>query len=238
MNVNMIESGAWLPRASQFVRSLTLVDLLVAFGRGGRLLPPKYPVLQASQTFPPPRPAAVGSLAAGATALVVVAGADDWPNAGFAARVAAHIRSTLAPLLHVARAANIPIIHLPNSHHLAPACVPLPREHVCNSTTAFTQVLADYTINHLIYVGYAANREVMWGDGGMARYYSDARYVKATVPAVTWVPPAVFDPSVLKYVSVERARGAENEWKVDIRGIEGEQKRIIFLQFLENEDFG
>ena len=42
---------------------------------------------------------AATDLSTGVAALVVVSAADDWPNAGFAARVAEHMHYTLLPLL-------------------------------------------------------------------------------------------------------------------------------------------
>jgi len=45
-----------------------------------------------------------------------------------------------------------------------------------NTTTDLAQIVRDFSFTNLLYCGYAANRDVMWGDGGMARFYADNRY--------------------------------------------------------------
>lgn len=91
MNINMIESGAWLPRGQQHIRSLLLADLLHGFqldAEAAALPALSFPVPQATHISPPDRPfsLAVTDLQTN-TALVVVSAADDFDNDGFQARV-------------------------------------------------------------------------------------------------------------------------------------------------------
>jgi len=199
MNVNLVESGAWLPQSNatggggRHIRSLVLPDLFTAFGMNAAALPtPSSPVFSIAQGYPGLRPSEIvaADLASGIAALVVVSATDVWDNAGFGARVAEHMHDTLVPLLAYARAAGIRVIHVPNNHTIAPACQPRPAEFVIDTDEAFQTVLTQYHITSLAYVGYAANRDVMWGVGGLAKYYSHKRYLGATPPTVAWVPEA------------------------------------------------
>lgn len=199
LNVNMIESAAWLPATgpngstatSGGIRSLVLPDLLAAFGMNPASLPPiQSPALSLTQLYPPTRHHGIttADFATGGAAIVVVSAADDWTNEGFGARVSEHMHTTLVPLIAAARAAGIRVIHVPNGHRLASSCRPLPVEFIANTTGQFKTVLSQYHITNLAYVGYAANRDVMWGVGGMSRYYATQRYLKINPPTVAWVP--------------------------------------------------
>ena len=42
---------------------------------------------------------------------------------------------------------------------------PLDNELVLTSDEMFAQVVQNHSLSHLVYVGYAANRDVLWGDG-------------------------------------------------------------------------
>ncbi len=198
-NINMIESGAWLPRGQQHIRSLVLRDLLVAFGYNAEAnaLPPlAFPVPQMSHRNPAVRPFTLTlEDVQSNTALVVVAAADNFDNDGYQARVNENSALWLLPLLISARAAKLPIIHLPNGRHLAHA--PNPGEFVLNSTAQFAQVVRDFSFTNLLYCGYAANRELMWGDGGLAHFYAYTRYgyspffpAVAKIPKLAWIPEA------------------------------------------------
>lgn len=219
-NINMIESGAWLPRGQQYIRSLVLHDLLVAFGHNAEAdaLPPlAYPVPQISHHNPAARPFTLTlEDVQSNTALVVVAAADNFDNDGYQARVNENSALWLLPLLGLARAAKLPIIHLPNGRHLAHA--PNPGEFVVNSTAQLAQVVRDFSLTNLLYCGYAANRELLWGDGGLAHFYAYTRYgysplfpAIAKIPKVAWILEAtigeghntvVFRACIFKYLIV------------------------------------
>ena len=198
-SINMIESGAWLPRGQQHIRSLMLHDLLVAFGRNAEAsaLPPlQLPAPQMSHRSPAARPFALTlEDVQSNTALLVVAAADNFDNDGYQARVNENMDLWLLPLLESARAAKLPIIHLPNGRHLS--LTPARGEFVLNSTAQLAQVVRDFSLTKLLYCGYAANRELLWGDGGLAHFYAYTRYgyspvfpAVADIPQVSWVPSA------------------------------------------------
>ena len=198
-SINMIESGAWLPRGQQHIRSLMLHDLLVAFGRNAEAsaLPPlQLPAPQMSHRSPAARPFALTlEDVQSNTALLVVAAADNFDNDGYQARVNENMDLWLLPLLESARAAKLPIIHLPNGRHLS--LTPARGEFVLNSTAQLAQVVRDFSLTKLLYCGYAANRELLWGDGGLAHFYAYTRYgyspvfpAVANIPQVSWVPSA------------------------------------------------
>jgi hypothetical protein len=213
MNVNLIEGGAWLPRGEQHIRSLLLGDLLSGFGleAESKALPAlSLPVPQAAHVFPPDRPfpLAVTDLQSN-TAIVVVSAADDFDNDGFQARVDENMALHLMPLLDSVRGAGVPIIHIANGRHLSHT--PRAREFVINSTAQFAQVVRDFSFTNLLYCGYAANREVMFGVGGMAHFYAYSRYHYsdlfphvAPIPAVAWIPEAT--------LGLEVASSIEGSW--------------------------
>ncbi len=84
----------------------------------------------------------------------------------------------------------IRIIHVPNGRVPDEACVPMDGEVVMNTTSAFDSYIAAESINTLIYIGYAANTDMLFGVAGMARYYSNHRYLGLKVPAYYWVQEA------------------------------------------------
>ncbi len=211
--VNMIESGAWLPRGQQHIRSLELEALLDGFGHRAEAaaLPPlMLPAPQASHHAPPNRPFTLSVTdIQTSTALVVVSAATDFSNDGFQARATENLQVHLLPLLDAARSAGLPIIHLPNGRQLA--YEPLSAEFVLNSTAQLAQVVRDFSLTKLLYCGYAANREVMWGAGGLAPFYAFTRYGYSTlfpgvapIPQVAWVPEAT--------IGIETAESIEGQW--------------------------
>jgi hypothetical protein len=213
-NVNMIESGAWLPRGRQHIRSLTLADLLAGFhldAEAAALPPLALPVPQVSHKSPPNRPftLTVADIQQGTPALVVVSGADDFDNDGFQARVDESMQLHLMPLLDAARATGLLVIHLPNGRHLA--YTPRSGEFVLNTTAQLAQVVRDFSVSKLLYCGFAANRELMWGSGGMAHFYAFQRYGYsrlfpgvAAIPQVAWVTGAT--------IALETGATMESQW--------------------------
>ena len=109
----------------------------------------------------------------------------------------------LEPLLSAFRAAastgpGVTIIHVPNGHALDGACAPLAgpgngaggSEVVVNTTAQFDAVLRANNISTVFYAGYAANTDMLFGVGGMARYYSQHRYLQIPAPDYYWVQDA------------------------------------------------
>jgi hypothetical protein len=95
---------------------------------------------------------AATDLSTGVAALVVVSAADDWPNAGFAARVAEHMHYTLLPLLSAARAAGVRVIHIPNGHRIAGAAQPAAAEFVVHTASEFERIRTEYSLKELVYL--------------------------------------------------------------------------------------
>ena len=196
--VNLIESAFWLPEGHRFIRSTTVAELAVAFNASEGLVanasaPLAHdPLAQPSwtQLFREPAAVPTAALKGGTAALVVVACADDWANDGFHARVAANKARWLLPLLAHWRAKGLDVIHSPEGHHVDPACAPRTGEPVVNSTAAFDAARASLGVDTLVYAGYAANRELLFGHAGMQRFYSAKRYLYQHVPAYYFVEEA------------------------------------------------
>lgn len=181
------------PTPRRGLRSLELSDLLAGLGMpaaAAALQPLRYPVPAANQSLEQPNPVPSGAAGTGA-ALVVVSCSGDYHNDGFRARVMENRATVLEPLLAAVRSVSTAtIIHVPNGHTPDGACVPLPGELVATSTATFDALVKANSIGTLLYAGYGANTDVLFGDGGMARYYSAARYLGEAVPAYGWVQGA------------------------------------------------
>ena len=195
----MLELGWWLPAPQRGIPSVLLADLLVAAGAAANAsaLPNlTYPAPSADVTprvdFATPPPLLQG--ARGAAALVVVSCSSDYANQGFRARVKENRARHLSPLLAAWRArapAGIThVIHAPNGHSPDGACAPLAGEDVVHTNDEFDKVVAANDIGALYYVGYAANTDMLFGAGGMQRFYSNARYLAQSPPAYFWVDEA------------------------------------------------
>lgn len=218
--LNMLELGWWLPDAAatdggqrRGIRTVTVGALMAAFGlakNAAALAPLVNPVPTAAFSYRPAAP--VPALAPGTSvALVVVSCSLDYGNQGFRGRVQENRFEALEPLLSTFRtAANsgpwITIIHVPNGHLLDGACAPLPisSEVVVNTTAAFDAVLKANNIGTIFYTGYAANTDMLFGVGGMARYYSQTRYQKIASPHYYWVRDAT--------IAVETRDSLEGRW--------------------------
>ena len=208
--VNMLELGWWRGAAAKKpIRSMLLADLLIGTGltaAAASLKPLQYPAPSAKQHFRPP--AAVGGAAGtGTSALVVMSCSSDYKNNGFAARVAETRRLHLEPLLakfRSAAAAKVAVVHVPNGHALDGACTPAPGEYVANSTADFDAYLNASGITSLYYAGFAANTDMMFGVGGMQRYYSNSRYLKIKVPRYFWVEDCT--------IAQEHSQTLEGSW--------------------------
>ena len=171
------------------VRSALLRDVLAGLGLPGMAASLAPPVRSATEPlFRPPPPPSRRVRAEQRAALVVVSCSSDYANDGFAARVAETRRLGLEPLLAAFRAAgSADVIHVPNGRVPDGACKPLPGEYVANSTAGFDARLATRSITVLFYVGFAANTDMLFGVGGMQRYYSNARYLRLPTPRYYWV---------------------------------------------------
>lgn len=200
---NMLETAPWLTgggSAPGGVPSTTVADLAHAFGIADDdpiMVNATTPLTQlppsTAQTYksPAPVPASGSDLRNGTTALVLVSCTDDWHNDGFRGRVLANRHAVLEPLVRAARAAtSFHVIHAPNGHVEDGACAPLGGEFVANTTADFDAYVSDHGITTLLYAGYSANVDMMWGVGGMARYYSLKRYFAQNVPQYYWVGDA------------------------------------------------
>lgn len=202
--LNMLELGWWLP-AKDGIRTTTVGDLMGSFGlekEAAALLPLVNPVPTASLKVP--APASVPPITAGTNvALVVVSCSLDYTNAGFRGRVQENRIEILEPLLSSFRSAAstgdwVTIIHVPNGHALDGACAPLPgpgngaggSEVVVNTTAQFDAVLKANNISTVFYAGYGANTDMLFGVGGMARFYSQTRYLQIASPEYYWIQDA------------------------------------------------
>ena len=219
-SANMLELAPWRNAgakaagpagpAGPAVRSALLKDLLAGFGldaEAAALEPLALPKPSAVQIFRPAAEAVPTTPGPGErAALVVVSCASDYANDGFAARVAETRRLHLEPLLARFRASRgaAEVIHVPNGHAPDGACLPLSGESVFNTTAAFDAHLAAHSITTLFYVGFAANTDVLFGVGGMQRYYSRSRYLHLPTPAYYWVEECT--------IGVENAETLEGRW--------------------------
>ena len=203
-SVNLIESAPWLP--SKYIRSTTVQNIAQGFGlspsdpimkNGTRPLkyPLKIPVTSDEKPF---GEVPTGPIERGTAALVVVSCSDDelgiYANDGFRSRVWENRALHLEPLLQQARKKKLTIVHVPNGHALNGskngACQPLKGEAVMEDTESFDEYLSTKGIDTLLYVGYAANHDMLFGVGGMARYYSNQRYLKEKTPQYFWIQEA------------------------------------------------
>ena len=226
LSSNMLEAAPWQP--GRPIRSTTVGELAAALAAAEAPLPlpplPLPPLLlpapSAAQTFR--APALPPSMrAADGVALVLVSCSQDYANDGFRARVVDLARRQLAALLAAARAhpGQVTVIHVPNGHALpvsggggpapvdpalAAACTAQPGEPVVASQEEFAATLAARGIKTLLYAGVGANTDVLWGHGGMAYWYSRARYLRQPAPRYYWVGDAV--------VALEMAGSQEGEW--------------------------
>jgi nicotinamidase-related amidase len=214
-SINMIESASWLPLPNQYIRSLTVTDLILAanvpttsqiyINATTKL---KYPMKVAGSSYEKmlvnvPINFLNSSTNSTNIAFVIVSCSNDekgmYANDGFRARVNENRQVYLEPLIQVLRRANkirdrFKIIHIPNSHSIHDetnnACKPLPSETIANTTEDFDAWRVKHGINLLIYVGYATNRDMLFGVGGMQRYYSMSRYMGKKVPRYYWIKEA------------------------------------------------
>ena len=225
MSVNMIEAAPWLPdEEKRFIRSVTVPDLVRAAG-----VPPSSPIYanattalkypsQTAGSSDAKRPAAVPDLrglGAAAALVVVSCGIDErdvFGNDGFRARVMENRQLYLEPLVQAVRSSSslkLHILHVPNGHTINAesnrACRPVTGEPVFNTTEQFDSYLIAHGIETLIYVGYATNRDMLFGVAGMQRYYSNSRYLHEKTPSYYWVKEAT--------VALETAQSlAGGEW--------------------------
>ena len=70
--------------------------------------------------------------------------------------------------------------------------------------TRVRQAHREQGIKTLYYVGYAANTDMMWGVGGMQRFYSMNRYLGETIPEYYWVDEAT--------IGLENAETLADSW--------------------------
>lgn len=204
--INMVELGWWLPGHAG-LPSILLADLLVAAGASANasaLAPLVYPQPKASFTprldFPTPSPFD------STVALVVVSCSNDYANQGFRARVRDNRDRHLEPILTAWRklAGMLTIIHVPNGHQPDGQCAPRAGEVTVTTTDEFDALLAKQSIQTLYYVGYAANTDMLFGVGGMQRFYSKKRYLGESVPSYFWVDEAT--------IGLENEETLPNEW--------------------------
>ena len=223
LSENMLEAAPWQP--GHPIRSTTVADLTDALTRSAvvpptpPLAPLLLPVPDASQTYRAPAPPPPLDAGAG-VALVVVSCSQDYANDGFRARAVDLARGALGALLRAARAnpAQISVLHVPNGHALPGtaawgnrstdpamlACAPLPGEPVLASQAQFEAELSSRSLRTLLYAGVGANTDVLWGHGGMAYWYSRARYLQQRVPEYFWVGDAT--------IGFETAESIEGRW--------------------------
>ena len=226
MSVNMIEAAPWLPNEEErFIRSMTVQALVRAAG-----VPPSSPIyvnattalkypFQTAGSSDAKRPAVVPNLrgpGAAAALVVVSCGIDErdvFGNDGFRARSLENRQLYLEPLVHAVRSNSssrkLHILHVPNGHTIDAesnrACRPVAGEPVFNATDQFDSYLIAHSIETLLYVGYAANRDMLFGVAGMQRYYSNSRYLHQKTPSYYWVKEAT--------VALETAQSlAGGEW--------------------------
>lgn len=193
--IEMLELGWWLPSAQRGIPSVLLADILLAAGATTNATDlPKlnYPAPSAeviSRTdfvAPPPMDGTTGM-----AGLVVVSCSSDYTNQGFRARVLENRARYLEPLLLAWRKHTFGgIIHAPNGHVADGACAPRPGEDVVTTNDQFDALVDKYGIKTLYYVGYAANTDMLFGVGGMQRFYSNQRYLGMAVPSYFWVDEA------------------------------------------------
>ena len=205
--MSMLELGWWLPTSRRGLPSLLLADLLVAAGapaNASALEELNHAAPSAAATarvdFAPPPPITQGA------ALVVVSCASDYANQGFKARVMENRARHLEPILAAWRksAGLAMIIHSPNGHTPDGSCSPRLGESVVTSNEEFDALIAKHAIKTLYYVGYAANTDMMFGVGGMQRFYSRKRYLGVATPDYYWVDEAT--------IAVESAETLAASW--------------------------
>ena len=201
-SINMIEAAAWLPTSQRYIRSLTVTDLVLA---NPNILPNssiyinattklKYPMEQATSSTKPFAPIPI-NLMNNTTAFVVVSCSDDEydvnKNDGYRARMLENKQLFLEPLIEAVRERRVHIIHVPNGHSIQHSsnniCTPLLNEPIINTTLQFDTYIKTNSIHTLIYVGYAANRDMLHGIAGMQRYYSNSRYLYKKIPNYYWI---------------------------------------------------
>lgn len=79
------------------------------------------------------------------------------------------MQTQLLPLLQAARNSEaLAVLHIPNGHSVPPGspCAPIEGEHVVGSNDEFDRLITQLELNTLFYVGYAANRDMLFGVGG------------------------------------------------------------------------
>jgi len=211
LSINMIEATPWVPaNASASIRSVTLGDLVKAYNVPTDTLlyknattALKYPMVQANTNDSKPRAdVPITAMQRGTAAVVVVSCSNDerdmYANDGYKARMmenrVLHLEPFLAAVRQNKHRVNLKIIHVPNGHTIQTpgnnACAPMKDEYVAASTVEFDQYVQQENITTLMYVGYAANRDMLFGVGGMQRYYTNNRYKHMTVPHYYWVEEA------------------------------------------------
>lgn len=155
---------------SVFGCSTTLKDLYDFF----ETTPPKEICYEVSpiETYPEPQ------FNPSETALVVVGAFCDHSNTVWRDKIKINIQEKLVPLIELARANNITIIHVPNKNGIAEDCKPNPGEPVIYSEKQFRQIIKEKNIKKLLYGGYALNQEIFFGPAGIARLLIQARYKK------------------------------------------------------------
>jgi len=112
-----------------------------------------------------------------------------YANDGYYARVMENRDLFLEPLLKLVRTTNhnhnhnnvdnsllqlghnyIHIIHIPNNHNIQKIsnlqCQPQTNEYIANTTMQLHQYMKLHHIHTLLYVGYATNRDMLYGVGG------------------------------------------------------------------------
>ena len=136
---------------------------------------------------------------------MVVSCAEDYGNLGFRARVMENRKRYLEPLLAAWRKTGVShVIHAHNGHKSNGECTPQAGESVVHTNEEFDKLIASKGIKTLYYVGYAANTDMMWGVGGMQRFYSMNRYLGETIPDYYWVDEAT--------IGLENAETLADSW--------------------------
>jgi hypothetical protein len=211
-NTMTIETAPWLTpdpsvdhdcSAQRGIRSALLADLFSAFSLHTPLEPCQYPVESAAHANPSHSQVPFSTAASAArTAFVLVSAADDFANDGFQARVTENLELVTVPLLNTVRESALRVIHIPNGHHLSVA--PVQGEVVVHSDTEMARAIELYSITSLVYCGYPANVDVMWGAGGIAKLYAARRYLNQSVPTAYWIEDCT--------VAFETAQTIEGQW--------------------------
>ena len=116
------------------------------------------------------------------TALVVVGAFENHPNNGWMERVNENRVNNLVPVLEFAREQGLIIIHVPNAYGIAEDCKPRWNELVVHDEKEFLEVIDLHKIRNLVYVGYPANEDILYGPAGIIRLYMRKRYLKKSVP--------------------------------------------------------